>query len=342
MGRDLPEGVTVLKRPQPLVNIPDPQLHELLTRARDFLTRAGERGYQAGYRLNQAKGMTGEYLAMREVLARLPKGSQSVWVPRRNANVDILDGLIVKPDGSFVVVEAKFQTGGGAPRLGSTNRKVLTVGASGDVTVTKIKGGTTQLSREWLQERIFEIGQRARRLSGQERRQAKQLARNLSEALRAGRVQAMAVSVTEQGAVDVIEDRTRQLQGLVAPGPAATTGTAASPAARGTTPGERGTTSTGVDDDTPPLKRSSGAASALPDEVPAGSSATLPQPGPSTTSQTTSSPRPGCAAGPAGSRRASRRSAGSTPSSPATSSSKSPRRSSSASFAPSSPRSTSR
>ncbi|WP_299444212.1 hypothetical protein [uncultured Phycicoccus sp.] len=274
MSGNLPEGVTVLKRPQQLVSIPDRELHDLLETARGFFARAAERGYKPGYRLNQAKGMTGEHEAIREVLRRLPAGTQSVWVPSRNVNVDILDGLLVQPDGTYVVIEAKFQTGGGNPVLGTTNRVVLTADAGGNVQVTKIKGGTTQLSREWLKDRIAEISARARKLAGPERRAAKRLARDLDEALRAGRIRALAVSVTEQGTVDVVVDRTRELYGALGQPSAATGGAGSGSAAeRGVSGTERGTGSRGVDDDVATKRSSRTATSVGSDDAPSAGSA---------------------------------------------------------------------
>lgn len=243
---NLPDGVTV-RRATNFFNIPSAELKALYKEATDFINLADARNYKPGYRSRQFKGMVGEYKALRYALKTMPKGTVSVWVPRRSANVGILDVLVQKPNGNFVVIEAKFQADGGRPKLGKTNAVIFGADEAGNIRPIKIRGGDEQLSRGWLQNRIREIQRKARQLSGAERTAARQLAGRLRQALAAGKIEAIGITVSENGRVVFHDDRSRQLKNEIVSN--ADKGAPASARAKGTTPGDRGTTGRGLTND---------------------------------------------------------------------------------------------
>ena len=181
------------------INLRDP---ELLDEFRAILDRREQGSLTRRGAANIIKEDIGERQALDRLSRRFP-GSVRAVVARRPNGVPILDAVLRTPNGEFVIVEAKFSSAGKA-RLGRTNSRMWVAVARGWQRV-KLKGVTTQMSPQWINERLIELGDTGDKA-------ARRLAAEINQALRAGRVRALTVVTDSTGEVLKIIDHTEELQ----------------------------------------------------------------------------------------------------------------------------------
>lgn len=151
---------------------------------------------------NKIKEKIGENSALKHIQRRFP-GSKPIAVVRRTNGVPVLDLLLETPDGKFVIVEAKYSSSGKL-RLGKTNGKVFVITNQGPVPI-KVKGGTGQMSPQWIRNRYKEI-QRI----GKHNIEIRQLGKRLQVALHQGRFHALSVVTDSTGEVLLERDHTNE------------------------------------------------------------------------------------------------------------------------------------
>jgi hypothetical protein len=145
-------GPTIVKRqPDRIANIPDEELHDLIDLARRVIERGEERNWKPAYRENKQRQIVGDYKALRRAMRHLFPGSEMIVSPVRANGVDVLDVVLGKADGSFVIIEAKFTTDGGRIRYGQTNGYIFEADETGLVRRVKVPRMNKQLSRQWVQ-----------------------------------------------------------------------------------------------------------------------------------------------------------------------------------------------
>jgi hypothetical protein len=214
------EGVTILKRPTNIFNIPDTELRDFVDKARRLIEVGERENWSAKHRGYQAKGIVGEYKALRRGMRTLFPGSTIIAVPTRKNGVDILDVLLRTPDGSFVIIESKFQTAGGRIKYGRTNGFLFLADDTGNVHQIPVKGQNKQLSRQWIQDRIDEITAAANHIGDEaERKRVRRLGKQMRQSLAEGRIIAIGMVTDARGHLVFEDDRTRDLRRALADEP---------------------------------------------------------------------------------------------------------------------------
>ena len=174
------------------INLRDPGL---LDEFRHILTRREEGNLTGRGASNKIKEQIGERQALDRIKRRFP-GARELIVAVRPNRVPVLDVILVTQDGRFIVIEAKFSSSGRA-HLGRNNSEIWR-SSRGGWEKFRVRGGITQMSPSWIENRILELRQSGfRRLAGQ-----------LNQALRAGNFNAYTVVTDSTGEVLRVIDHT--------------------------------------------------------------------------------------------------------------------------------------
>ncbi|MFL5963759.1 MAG: hypothetical protein ACJ757_12790 [Gaiellaceae bacterium] len=195
MGDDIVGSFDLTKN----INLKDP---ELLKTFRDILERRATGSLRARGASNKIKEEIGERQALDRLSRRFPGAVEAVVAKRANG-VPILDAVLRKPDGGFVIVESKFSSAGHAT-LGRTNNRMWLPTKNGWKEVI-LRRDTVQMSPKWIQDRLIELRETGDKI-------ARRLAGELEHALREGRVNAFVITTDSTGEVLNVADRTTELQ----------------------------------------------------------------------------------------------------------------------------------
>lgn len=144
------------------INLRDP---ELLDDFRQILDRRAAGSLKVRGASNKIKERIGERNALNRIQQRFP-GSRQLVVATRSNGVPVLDMVLVDRNGKVIVVEAKFSSSGRL-NLGRSNSRMW-LNTSRGWRQIKIKGGTSQMSPRWIENRVIELEKMGhRRLAGQ-------------------------------------------------------------------------------------------------------------------------------------------------------------------------------
>jgi hypothetical protein len=177
------------------INLGDPELLDIF---RGILDRRAAGSLKPIGAANKIKERIGERQALDRLSRRFPGAKPIVIAGRRNG-VPILDCVLRRPDGGFVIIEAKFSSAG-RPNLGTTNSRMWVETQRGWRQI-KVFDATTQMSPRWIEDRLAELARSSERAT-------RRLAGELNRALRAGRFNSYTVVTDSTGEVLKVIDNT--------------------------------------------------------------------------------------------------------------------------------------